>query len=162
MDMIKYSEPTTGKLLCASCGIPADAEYFDESSVTETPALGRTVVLASFKLAPQYCGVLQYFSQFTDASARNHAAIQTQGLVWQLRANGRPLYPYVQMRQILNPWGYGSFPVAIRLDDSATVEFVVRRTEPAPSGVPQDQQITQVGGRIMGRFWYNPSYGDAN
>lgn len=162
MDVMKYSEATTGKILCAACGIPADAEYFDESSVTDAPALGRLVVLATFTLAPQYCGVLQYFSQFTDAFERNHGAIQTQGLVWQLRVNGRPLYPYVQLRHILNPWGFGSFPVAIRLDESATVEFVVRRVESAPPGTPPDQQIAQVGGRIVGRSWYNPSYGDAH
>ena len=32
----------------------------------------------------------------------------------------------------MNPWGYGSFGVAIRLDENATVEFVVRNAGYVP------------------------------
>ena len=71
---------------CTICGIPLDAEYFDVSGfvgnggVVEKfdskdfglqppgplPRRGEQVVLASFQLHPQYCGVLTYFSQYTD------------------------------------------------------------------------------------------------
>jgi hypothetical protein len=56
--------------------------------------------------------------------------------------------------RIVNPWGYGSFQVSIRLDDSATIEFVARRVSNPAS------RIEQVGGRIVGRYWYNAIYGD--
>jgi hypothetical protein len=52
--------------LCPTCGLPRDYEQFDESGFASTPDLGRQVVLARFELAPQYCGLLENFSQFTD------------------------------------------------------------------------------------------------
>ena len=52
---------------CAACGIPVDSQYFDDSSVQKPPELGEEIVLARFELPAQYCGVLQYFAQFTDA-----------------------------------------------------------------------------------------------
>ena len=45
----------------------------------------------------------------------------------RILVNNRPLYPYLNFDRIVNPWGYGSFQISIRLDDSATIEFVVRR-----------------------------------
>ena len=139
---------------CPMCGIPLDSEYFDESGVVEAPAIGEQVILARFELPPQYCGVLEYFSQFTDEHAGNPGKIATPGVLWMLLVNNRPLYPYLNFDRIVNPWGYGSFQIAIRLDDSATIEFVVRRVNNATSN------ITQVGGRIVGRYWYNAAYGD--
>jgi hypothetical protein len=152
MDRQKYSSGSIGQVLCSSCGIPADSEYFDESGVDDAPKAGRSLVLATFVLPPQYCGVLQYFAQYTDLFAGNVAEIETPGLVWTIVSNGRPLYPYVQLSRILNPWGYGSFPIAVRLDDNATVEFVVRGVGPSP--------VQKVGGRLVGRYWYNVAYGD--
>ena len=139
---------------CPMCGIPLDSEYFDESRVVAAPPIGEQAILARFELPPQYCGVLEYFSQFTDEHAGNPAKISTPGLLWMLLVNNRPLYPYLNFDRIVNPWGYGSFQVSIRLDDSATIEFIARRV----SNTAPD--IKQVGGRIVGRYWYNAVYGD--
>jgi len=150
---LKKSEmPTQGS--CPMCGVPLDSEYFDESGVVEAPAIGEQVILARFELPPQYCGMLEYFSQFTDEHAANPAKIATPGLLWMLLVNNRPLYPYLNFDRIVNPWGYGSFQISIRLDESATVEFIVRRVSNAAPN------IEQVGGRIVGRYWYNAAYGD--
>jgi hypothetical protein len=136
------------------CGIPLDSEYFDESKVVAAPDVGDAIVLARFELPPQYCGTLEYFSQFTDEHADKPAKIATPGLLWTILVNHRPLYPYLNFDRIVNPWGYGSFQISIRLDDSATIEFVVRRVNNTAS------KITEVGGRIVGRYWYNAAYGD--
>jgi hypothetical protein len=155
----KIRETTTPPALCTQCGIPLDAEYFDESLVAEAPSQGKAVLLAHFELPPQYCGVLEYFSQFTDVHAEHPSQIETSGLEWMILANNRPLYPYIKLNRIVNPWGYGSFPIAIRLDENSTIEFVVRgvSSESADGGYT----IQQVGGRIVGRYWYNTAYGDA-
>jgi hypothetical protein len=138
---------------CAICGIPVDAGYFDDSKVTDAPAPGREVSLARFELPPQYCGVLQYFAQFTDTYADKPSQIATPGLQWMILINKRPLYPYINLDRIVNPWGNGSFEIAIRLDENATVDFIARRTT-------EEAQIAKVGGRILGRYWYNAIYGD--
>ena len=72
--------------------------------------------------------------------------------------NNRPLYPYIKLDHIVNPWGWGSFGVSIRLDENATVEFVVRNLD---YSAPAASEIKRIGGRIVGRFWYNSAYGDA-
>jgi hypothetical protein len=150
-------ETTTG--LCVSCGIPLDSQYFDESSVLPAPSvLGDEVVLARFELPAQYCGVLQYFSQFTDAFGGNFANIQTPTIEWRLRVNNQALFPYISLRHIANPWGYGSYPVNIRLAEDSTIELIARRV--TPNNTLPIPTINLIGGRIMGRFWYNASYGD--
>ena len=83
--------------------------------------------------------------------------IETPGIEWAILENNRPLYPYLGLRWILNPWGYGSFPIAIRLSENAVVEFVVRGIGSVAGG----PRVAKVGGRIVGRFWYNPEYGHA-
>ena len=151
---VKKSEWHSHRGSCPMCGIALDSEYFDESGVVEAPQVGTAVVLASFELPAQYCGVLEFFSQFTDEHAKDASKIKTSGLLWTIQVDHRPLYPYLNFDRIVNPWGYGSFQISIRLDDSATVEFVARRvTNSAPD-------ITEVGGRIVGRYWYNTAYGD--
>jgi hypothetical protein len=112
------------------------------------------VLLARFELPPQYCGVLEYFAQFTDAHANHPSLIHTPGLQWLILVNKRPLYPYTNLDLIVNPWGNGSFQVSIRLDENSTVEFRVRRLA---DEVPK---VMKVGGRIVGRYWYNVGYGD--
>jgi hypothetical protein len=144
--------------LCAMCGMPLDAEYFDESGDAAAPPPGQDVVLARFELPPQYCGVLQYFAQFTDLHARDPARIDTPGLEWMILSNNRPLYPYIKLERIVNLWGYGGFPIAIRLDENATIEFLVRGVRNASS--LSSNVITAVAGRIVGRYWYNAAYGD--
>ncbi|MBZ5701867.1 MAG: hypothetical protein LAN84_08465 [Acidobacteriia bacterium] len=156
--------PELNANLCAQCGIPLDAKYFDESSVQPPPAAGHVLVLARFELPPQYCGVLEYFSQFTDAWARDNTRVRTPSLEWAILANKRPLYPYMQLNRIVNPWGFGSFPVSARLEDSATVEFVVRGVTPRMDDPEVAADATpapvRVGGRIVGRYWYNAAFGD--
>jgi hypothetical protein len=143
---------------CAVCGIPLDSKYFDESGVAEAPSPGRVVVLARFELPPQYCGVLEYFSQFTDLHTKDASQIRTPGVEWRILSNNRPLYPYISLDRIVNPWGYGSFPVAIRLDENSTIEFVVRGV--SSGSTDNGDVITTVAGRIVGRYWYNAAYGD--
>lgn len=154
------NETATG--LCAGCNIPLDSQYFDVSSVHAMPSLGEEVLLARFDLPAQYCGVLQYFSQYTDLFARDSSQVPTPSLEWRILTNNQALFPYFDLRHIVNPWGYGSFPVNIRLDESSTVEFVVRGVDIGGSvvGPPTDDVINLVGGRIVGRFWYNAAYGD--
>jgi hypothetical protein len=142
--------------LCNSCGIPFDSQYFDDSAVVDLGnpkvEVGQEVVLARFDLPPQYCGVLQYFAQFTDEFGTDPSNIETPEIEWRLLVNNHSLFPYLNLRHIVNPWGYGSYPLNIRLDESASVEFVIRRLK--------EEGSVRVGGRIMGRFWYNPCYGD--
>jgi hypothetical protein len=153
--------------LFAACGIPVDSQYFDDSSVQPLPEIGQEFVLAHFDLPAQYCGVLQYFSQFTDTFGDNAANIATPSIEWKIVVNGHALFPYINLRHIVNPWGYGSYPVNIRLDGNSTVELVARGVkndgtlkdvEIGPDG--EVRKIRFVGGRIVGRFWYNSSYGD--
>jgi hypothetical protein len=153
---------TDSSALCTACGIPLDSQYFDDSSVQKVPAIGEELVLARFDLPAQYCGVLQYFSQFTDAFGADASKIATPNIEWKILVNSHALFPYINLRRIVNPWGYGSYPVNIRLDEDSTVELVAR-------GVINDGTldasagglISLVGGRIVGRIWYNAAYGDA-
>jgi len=144
--------------LCPACGLPRDYEHFDESGFAATPSAGQEVVLARFELAPQYCGLLENFSQYSDQFGLDFSQVETPGLQWIISVNRRPIYPYVKLEQIVNPWGYGSFGIAIRLDENATIEFVVRNSNYHPQA---GAEIKRIGGRIVGRFWYNPAYGDA-
>lgn len=118
--------------------------------------MGETVTLAKFELPPQYCGILEYFAQFTDEYAGDNSLIETPGIQWLILANGSPLFPYLSLDRIVNPWGAGAFPVAIRLQENTTLKFVAR-------GVSSDKPtpIKKVGGRLLGRFWYNAAHGDA-
>jgi len=145
--------------LCNACGIPFDSQYFDDSKVEKAPELGEEIVLARFDLPAQYCGVLQYFAQFTDAFGRDTANIDTPEIEWKLQINNHSLFPYLNLRHIVNPWGFGSYPLNIRLDENSSLELAVRRVTQAVEVPPLDR-IKRVGGRIMGRFWYNPCYGD--
>jgi hypothetical protein len=152
-------ETTSG--LCAACGTPVDSQYFDDSTVQPAPDVGEELVLARFDLPAQYCGVLQYFTQFTDTFAKDASQIATPSIEWKVFVNNHALFPYVKLRHIVNPWGYGSYPVNIRLDEHAVVELVARGVEPDSStGIPTGDPITLVAGRLVGRFWYNPAYGD--
>lgn len=174
---------------CTICGIPLDAEYFDVSGFVgegvaveqfknfdlqlppPLPRRGEQVVLASFQLHPQYCGVLTYFSQYTDLYVRDNTQILTPGFEWSILQNGKPVFPYTRLEMIVNPWGYNCLPVLVRLDENARVEFVLRnraikdddlkerpQTEEQPP-LPPRYPIRAFAGRIMGRYWYNDSFG---
>jgi hypothetical protein len=153
--------------LCNTCGMPLDSQYFDASSITPVPARGRQVALASFALPPQFCGHFEAFSQFTDLFGRSQTNIRTPGLHWVILVNNRPLHPYLDLQHIVNPWGYGSFIVHIRLDLDAKVELVVRNEAYTLDPNQNNESrwdpafIHLIGGRIVGRYWYNPAYGDA-
>ena len=47
----------------------------------------------------------------------------------------------------------------IRLDENSSLELVARRVKVATE-VPILDRVKRVGGRVMGRFWHNPCYGD--
>jgi len=171
------------------CGIPVDADYFDVSgfvgSVTvdidgqsedpfefyrlqaleSLPRRGEQKVLASFQLHPQYCGVLTHFAQFTDLYTRDERQILTPGFEWLILQNGKPVFPYIRLEMIVNPWGCNCLPVVIRLDENARLEFVIRNRSIRDEdlGLVKDTEptypIRAFAGRIMGRYWYNESFG---
>lgn len=143
---------------CDICGIPLDAEYFDVSGFLtgeELPRRGERAVMASFQIHPQYCGVIQCFSQFTDKFANDNSEVHTPGLQWILLRNGQPIFPYHNLESIVNPWGYGNYSFLIRLDENAKIEFVLHNRD----FNFETEEICKVGGRIIGRFWYNRVYG---
>ena len=152
---------TALELACHVCGIPADASYFDDSSIARAPnSNSREVVLAKYELHPNYCGELQYFAQFTDAYALSPAAVETPDLEWQIRSDGQPLAPWLTFRRIINPWGLSGFPIHIRLKEGSLTELVVRFV--GPDVVPLlsgPLPVNQVGGRLLGRYWYNTNFG---
>lgn len=162
-------EPVRAGGLCPICGMPPDSQHFDASTIVPVPARGRKVVLASFTLPPQSCGTFENFSQFTDLGGRSQANVRTPGLHWTLLVNNRPLHPYLDLQHIVNPWGYGSFMVRLRLDLDAKVELAVRNEAYTLDPNQNEDEsrwgpafIHLVGGRIVGRYWYNPAYGDAS
>jgi hypothetical protein len=167
-----------------SCNIPIDADYFDVSGIVGAipreataidsfgndeqqsrliklqtlPPTGEQRLLASFQLHPQYCGVLTHFAQFTDLYARDASQILTPGFEWAILQNGKPLFPYIRLEMIVNPWGCNCLPVVVRLDENARLEFVIRNrsvSEPELKNYP----IKVFAGRLMGRYWYNSSFG---
>jgi hypothetical protein len=141
--------------LCSACHAPLDSQYFDDSRIVSAPEAGATVTLAEFELPPQYCGVLEYFAQFTDEFALDKSRIETPGIEWLILADGGPLFPYLTLKHIVNPWGEGSFPISIRLQENTTLKFVARGV--SNGGSPT---ITRIGGRLLGRFWYNAAQCD--
>lgn len=170
---------------CRICGIPLDAEYFDVSgfvgkSLTKSdgdlvdpfkdfrftplaplPRRGEQVVLASFQLHPQYCGVLTYFSQYTNLYVQDNTQILTPGFEWSILQNGKPVFPYTRLEMIVNPWGYNCLPILVRLDENARIEFVLRNRSISDDKFEgaDSYPIHAFAGRIMGRYWYNDSFG---
>lgn len=141
---------------CHTCGVPVDAGFFDESSVIEAPRHGAEVVLARYDLHRNYCGLLLYFAQFTDRYARDASEVDTPGYRWQIRCDGQPRDPYLTFDRIINPWGLSGFPLALRLEEGCRVELAVRRV-----GGDPDRPIAKIGGRLLGRYWYNTRHGGA-
>jgi hypothetical protein len=149
--------------ICHICDFPSDAGFFDESKIFTPdkegklgPPLerGQEILLARYELHRNYCGMLLYFAQFTDRYVKNPAEVKTPGYQWQIRCNGQPRDPYLTFDHIINPWGLSGFPVYLRLEEGCVVEFVVRN-------VGAEDKLEKVGGRILGRYWYNTIYGGA-
>ena len=144
---------------CDVCGTPLDTAPFDSSAVQDATDLtpGAEVVLASYALHPMHCGVLCYFAQYTDRYAQDHR-IATPGYQWQIRTDGQPLDPYLTFDHIINPWGLAAFPVDVRLDHGATIELTIRNVDVPTTST---QFLNAVGGRIVGRHWYDTRFGGA-
>ncbi len=133
------------------CGIPWDAGVFDHSSIKKAPEVGEEIPLACYQLHRNYCGALLYFSQFTDPPI-----VDTAGYEWQIRCNGQPRDPYLAFQHVINPWGLSGFPVYLRLEEGCLIEFSVRNLG---VGAVAKQRFDKVGGRLLGRYWYNTAYG---
>ena len=110
------------------------------------------------------------FRSFTDLYALDNSRIQTPGFEWLILQNGKPIFPYTRLEMIVNPWAYNCLPISIRLDENAKVEFIVRnrsikdedlKERPLASGesLPPRYPIRVFGGRLVGRYWYNDSFG---
>ena len=143
--------------LCQICGVPSDAGYFDVASIKTAPLVGEEVELARYELTPQYCGTLLYFMQYAElADTQKPVISKTPGYEWVILCNNQPRAPYLPTDLILNPWSCNALPIHLRLEEGSTLRFVVRRKTAA---VPQE--LSQVGGRLHGRTWYNSHYGGA-
>jgi hypothetical protein len=147
--------------VCQICGVPADAGYFDVASFKPAPAnTGEEVELARHTLHSQYCGSLLYFAQYAEQLTPPQQVIsQTPGYEWVILCNNQPRAPYLPTSLILNPWGYNAFPVHLRLEEGCIMRLVVRKVAPAAGQSPVT--LSQIGGRLMGRSWYNTDYGGA-
>jgi hypothetical protein len=148
--------------VCATCGIPWDAGYFDESRVFDLTIqplnAGEELVLARYQLHRNYCGMLMSFAQFTDAYARDNSLVLTPGYLWQVRVNGLSRDPYLPLDHILNPWGQAGMPVHLRMEEGGLVEIAIRNLD-VVLGINDPRELKIVGGRITGRFWYNTDFG---
>ncbi|MGH8489138.1 MAG: hypothetical protein ACREXS_09825 [Gammaproteobacteria bacterium] len=150
--------------VCQICGVPSDAGYFDVASIKDAPGFGKNqnkieVEVARHELHSQYCGTLLYFAQFADEGLNRQVISHTPGYEWIILCNNQPRAPYLPTSLILNPWGYNAFPIQLRLEEGCTVRFVVRKVAP-PAG-ESEITLSQVGGRLLGRTWYNTIYGGA-
>jgi hypothetical protein len=145
--------------VCNICRIPLDAEYFDVANFKVAPQReGEEVEVAHHVLSPQYCGILLYFSQFAEDSSAHQVISHTPSYEWTIRCNNLPRAPYLPTKLILNPWGYTVFPIHLRLEEGCTVSLVVRKVRPVDQ---EGVKLSQVGGRLLGRCWYNTIYGGA-
>jgi hypothetical protein len=145
--------------VCHICGVPADAGCFDVAEIINAPEQpGETLELARYELHPQYCGVLLYFAQYAEPkAAKRKDLFKIPGYEWAILCNNQPRAPYLPTSLILNPWGQNAFPVHLRLEEGCALTFVVRKV-PLPPG-EKEIPLSQVGGRLVGRYWYNTIYG---
>jgi hypothetical protein len=141
--------------VCQDCGVPWDAGFFDHSSIVQAPDPGQQAVLARYELHRNYCGMLLYFSQFTNRYASDPTQVRTPGYQWQILCNGQPRYPYLTFEHVINPWGMSGFPLRLRLEEGCLVEFVIRNV----GASTDDTELQEVGARIVGGYWYDTNYG---
>ena len=143
--MATLATPFAGPELCRT---PVDAQYFDATAGVVTLPSSGSVQLARFELPFGYCGSLEGFWQFTKPHAKDNAEISTREFEWLLRINGHPVAPYLNLRTIVQPWGWPPRALAIRLPVTAVVEFEARVVIPPAPGI-------LVAGRIFGRYWFS-------
>ncbi len=142
--------------VCRICSIPVDANYFDVADIKPAPQPGQEVELARYALHPQYCGALLYFAQYAEpVNPQGTEIFKTPGYEWMILCNNQPRDPYLPTNLILNPWGFNALPVNLRLEEGCVVRFVVRGVSPQPI------ELRNVGGRLLGRYWYSTIYGGA-
>ncbi len=87
------------------------------------------------------------------------------GLEWEIRCDGQPRDPYLTFDRIINPWGLSGFPIYLRLELGSLVQLVAGTV--GVGGGPSipvlfrsdPSVVNRVGGRLLGRYWYNPMYG---
>lgn len=141
--------------ICQICSVPLDAGYFDVAGIKNAPVVGAEVEVARYELNPQYCGTLLYFTQYAEESGTKRQVLSnTPGYQWLILCNNQPRAPYLPTDLILNPWGFNTLPIHLRLEESCTLRLVVRRVAPTVT-----VELSQVGGRLLGRSWYNTMYG---
>jgi hypothetical protein len=146
--------------VCQICGVPLDAGYFDVAGIQDAPGFEKNkdkteVEVARYELSPQYCGTMLYFTQYAEESVTKRQVIsKTSGYEWLILCNNQPRAPYLPTELILNPWGYNALPIHLRLEEGCTLRFVVRKVAPTVA-----VELSQVGGRLLGRSWYNTIYG---
>ena len=148
--------------VCQICRVPLDAGYFDVANIKDAPKeAGEEVEVARYELNPQYCGTLLYFTQYaeqeTPPQSPQQVISKTPGYEWIILCNNQPRAPYLPTDLILNPWGYNALPIHLRLEEGCTLRFVVRKVTPAAG--EKEVKLSQVGGRLLGRSWYNTIYG---
>jgi len=144
--------------ICQICRVPLDAGYFDVANIRDAPKeVGAEVEVARYELNPQYCGTLLYFTQYAEDSSTRQVISHTPGYEWIILCNNQPRAPYLPTKLILNPWGYNALPIHLRLEEGCTLRFVVRKVPPAAGET--EVTLSQVGGRLLGRSWYNTIYG---
>ena len=147
--------------VCHICGVPLDAGYFDVAGIKAAPQVGEEVELARYELHAQYCGALLYFAQYAEQQEPTNSQVisKTPGYEWVILCNNQPRAPYLPTSLILNPWGYNALPIHLRLEEGCLLRFVVRKV--APPADETEVTLQQVGGRLLGRSWYNSIYGGA-
>jgi hypothetical protein len=57
---------------------------------------------------------------------------------------------------VINPWGCNCLPVLVKLDENARIEIAIRNRSIFDLDL---YPIKAFAGRIMGRYWYNSSFG---
>jgi len=140
--------------ICQVCRVPMDAGYFDVASIKDAPKkVGDEVELARYDLNSQYCGTLLYFMQYAEESGKQVIS-HTPGYQWVILCNNQPRAPYLPTELILNPWGANALRIELRLEEGCRLRFIVRRVAATVS-----PELSQVGGRLLGRSWYNTIYG---
>jgi hypothetical protein len=147
--------------VCQVCSVPLDAGYFDVASIQHAPGFGDNlnkieIEVARYELHPQYCGALLSFAQYAEKKEEPNRQVisQTPGYEWIILCNNQPRAPYLPTNLVLNPWGATALPIHVRLEEGCTLRFVVRRVSSAGS-----VELSKVGGRLLGRTWYNAIYG---
>lgn len=145
--------PATGVVDgCPRCGTAIDSLPFDASNLVRWQGVTREEVLARFDLPPQYCGILEWVVQYTSAYAADPTRILTPSVEWRLTIDRNPIAPYARLGWLVNPWGACAPIAGIRLPPGARVELIARRVP----GQADDPGL--VGGRLAGRYWYDPSF----